>query len=1330
MQLPLAAFGLAVGISVVQSAAGEAQRLEDQEPNRGGTLRTEARDPSYALERLHPADGYVIELFASEQDFPIGNPVSLTFDAKGRLWVATMPTYPQRLPDEEPRDQLVILEDRDRDGRADHHTIFAEGLHLPTGFELGDGGVYVAQQPNLMFLEDTDGDDRADRREILLHGFGTEDSHHSISAFTWDPGGALYFQEGTFHHSQIETPYGPVRLVDAGVFRFEPKRHWLEVFVSYPFANPWGHVFDRWGQSFLADASGGANYFGTAISGNAIYPEKRKGMKVFTSVVRPTAGCELVRSRHFPDEVQGNFLINNTIGFQGIKQHRVIEEGSGFTSEEVEPLLYSTDINFRPVDLQFGPDGALYVVDWFNPLVGHMQYSLRDERRDSGHGRIWRIRHATRPLVDPFDADAASIDELIEALGRYEDRTRYRARGELRTRDHEEVLSAAGRWLSGLGEGEEAERRKLEILWLHQSLDVVDESLLEQVLSSPEPRARAAATRVLRFWRDRITSAHHKLEQLVHDPFPRVRLEAVLALSYLPSTESTQAALGALQHPMDYYLDYVLGETIDTLRPWWEPDLDGLLEEVDRESGLFLLARLDDERLAGLEPRAVVLEAQLSRRQSAETQRRLIESLARISGRAPAEILVESLSEIDALPGIEKALAQSLGERLVELGAPALRGHRDALLGLASSGRLAATRIAARRGLLVLGDSSRPAERADELVEWLAALRGAPEGVRRDLEEELWASISSSSTVTAPMARTVRIEAPGPGRRLSLEEVEIWSAGDNVAIGASATQSTTVADGFAPYLIDGVTGAGAPVASTGASDETWMVIELERPAVIDRVHLRAPTRGADDLVVSWIDGTGAVVYRQSGVDWGRADSSAVGVVSPEREIEKQTLLTLAALPDSGTRAARHLLSSLMQQPEQVQAALVALSELTSSDAADRDEPNVLETGGPLENAELEALAAFLTDYLNARGPDELSAPPVVAARVVAQQLLGGSPADANRAALAAALDAHRVTVVPIVPIPHQMLFDVVEFTVPAGRPVEIRLDNRDVMPHNVVITRPGGLEDVGKMAESMAAENPLRAERAQYVPRRSSKLLFASQLIAPGASGALTFLAPREPGRYPFVCTFPGHWILMNGIMTVIDGIDPDDATIVRRQTLTSSIGAPETVRQFVRDWTLEELEGDADALDQGSVPTQASLAVGRSLFGEIGCSSCHQRDGVGGEVGPTLDDAVRQYGSVDLLRHILEPSELVDEAYETTLVETDDGRFFSGLVTDEDETTITLQANPLAPEERITFDKSELSYREKSELSPMPSGLLSTLTREEILDLLRYLRSDDTDVR
>src|SRR5262249_44869416 len=159
----------------------------------------------------------------------------------------------------------------------------------------------------------------------------------------------------------------------------------------------------------------------------------------------------------------------------------------------VEPLLRSTDPNFRPVALQFGPDGALYIVDWFNPLIGHMQHSLRDPNRDHTHGRIWRITYPNRPLVQKARIDSVTVPELLDLLKIYEDRTRYRARRELRERPEQEVISALDKWVAGLNRNDaEFWHQMLEALWLHQSLDSVNVRLLKQLLTCPEPRARAA----------------------------------------------------------------------------------------------------------------------------------------------------------------------------------------------------------------------------------------------------------------------------------------------------------------------------------------------------------------------------------------------------------------------------------------------------------------------------------------------------------------------------------------------------------------------------------------------------------------------------------------------------------------------------------------------------------------------------------------------------------------------------------------------------------------------------------------------------------------------
>ncbi len=282
-----------------QNGAGEVRRLQRAEVPRGADLLrrepkkdagkntgqtsktaegSSAQIPSVAetLKKFTLAKGFKVECFASEEEFPeLANATSMAFDTRGRLWVCTMPSYPQWRPGEEFRDKIVILEDSDGDGKANYATTFADKLHLPISFEFHDGGILVSDQRNLTFLKDTNGDDKADVKEVVLSGFDSADSHHVINAFTYGPGGDLYFQEGTFHHTQVETPYGPVRCKNAGTYRYEPRTGRLSVFVSYNYANPHGIAFDRWGQTFIADASGGMNYFAhgvqrpPAVSGEA-----------------------------------------------------------------------------------------------------------------------------------------------------------------------------------------------------------------------------------------------------------------------------------------------------------------------------------------------------------------------------------------------------------------------------------------------------------------------------------------------------------------------------------------------------------------------------------------------------------------------------------------------------------------------------------------------------------------------------------------------------------------------------------------------------------------------------------------------------------------------------------------------------------------------------------------------------------------------------------------------------------------------------------------------------------------------------------------------------
>ena len=517
-----------------------------------------------AVASLTTAPGYKAELFASEKQFPnLANPVQLAFDNRGRLWVAIMPTYPHYKPgDSKPNDKLLILEDTDNDGKADKETIFAEGLHLPTGFEISHDGVYVAQGNHLILLKDTNGDDKADVREIVLSGFDDHDTHHVISAFCADPSGAIYMGEGTFLHSHIETAYGPVRSSNGGFFRYSPQRNHLERTSRQSIPNPWGTAFDDFGQPFFLETSDPGLLWMTPVNVNVDYGQltpKPPSIVERSHRVRPTSGLEFVSSRHFPDEVQGDVLLNNTIGFLGTKQHRLIDNGAGFTSKHRHDLLKSSDGNFRPVDLEFAPDGSLYLVDWHNVLVGHMQHSARDPLRDHVHGRIYRITYPERPLVKPAEIHGAPLATLFDNLTLPEYRTRYRTRRELRSRPVDEVIPALRKWATALDSKSPAyEHHLLEALWVTWGLDRVSEPLLKNLLQAKDERVRAAAVEVLRHNDHLIADQGQLLLQAATDKSARVRLAASVAASWLSPERGLPVLQAAAKQPIDNWIKPVI----------------------------------------------------------------------------------------------------------------------------------------------------------------------------------------------------------------------------------------------------------------------------------------------------------------------------------------------------------------------------------------------------------------------------------------------------------------------------------------------------------------------------------------------------------------------------------------------------------------------------------------------------------------------------------------------------------------------------------------------------------------------------------------------------
>lgn len=512
---------------------------------------------------------FEVNLFASEAQFPdLAKPIQMRFDARGRLWVSCSTTYPQVYPGEEPADKIVILEDTDGDGRADKCSVFATGLHIPLSFELGDGGVYVSEQPRLTFLKDTDGDGRADLWQTLLTGFGTEDSHHSLHDITWSPEGDLIFREGIFHHSQVETPHGPVRARESSFFRFQPDTRRLTGFGSYRSTNPWGIAFDRWGWHL-----GSHPVFAAAVHAvNAAYPDLHLSAGQYFPAYSGTCGQDFVASRHFPDELQDCFFRVRYKPVNTVEIHRWVEKETHYEEERIGHVLQSANLSFIPVDAQFGPRGEFYVCDWYNPVKGHAQYSLRDTRRDRTSGRIWRVTAKGRPLLAAPKIEGATVPELLELLKAHESRTRYWARRELRERKPGEVREALDGWLKRLdAKDREFRHHQVEALWVYQSVRAMNVALLREVLGCENHNARAAATRQLRWWHGSLPDAAELLRRSANDPSGLVRLEAAVTASYLGTPGALAAALELLKKPMDNYLTYALRTALDSasLKPLW-----------------------------------------------------------------------------------------------------------------------------------------------------------------------------------------------------------------------------------------------------------------------------------------------------------------------------------------------------------------------------------------------------------------------------------------------------------------------------------------------------------------------------------------------------------------------------------------------------------------------------------------------------------------------------------------------------------------------------------------------------------------------------------------
>lgn len=596
--------------------------------------------PAAELASFKVLDGFEVNLFADETD-GIPNPIAIRWDERGRLWVLQTSVYPQPKPEENPDDKIIILEDTDHDGRADKHTIFADGLCQPMGMELAPyqasanqhpassnaHSVYVGEGEKLWLFHDDDGDDKVDRREVVLSGFGTGDTHQNINSFVWSPDGALVMHQGLHCYSKVVTPHGTKTLYGAGFWHYRPRSGRLEAYPTGMPLNPWGTAFDRWGQPIMVAGAAGMFYarpmeISTADTDVRGSSESKSiphfllerfqlpygGQCIKTEGLTKFCGVDIPWNNHWRNTMVGEIV---TGGFFENKVFRFALEDddefvSGLKAVEQPALISSSNVAFRPIDIRFGPDGACYIADWYDPIIGHYQASFRHPNRDKSHGRIWRLIDARRDMLPEPDQPLASSTtaDLLEMLIDQSDAARrYQVLRLLMSKPRDEVLLLSKKLWNDCAHRDETtapyrradepdeRHRKLSALQMYEVFEEIDSVTIREALAETNASIRCYAVHSLGIFADRFSDALDLVSARILDESPRVRLEAVVAAAKVQRPEAIKVALKVLDKPMDSYIERALWLAVQATAKQWKPLTLGFLKGMPPAHIAFLIQR-------------------------------------------------------------------------------------------------------------------------------------------------------------------------------------------------------------------------------------------------------------------------------------------------------------------------------------------------------------------------------------------------------------------------------------------------------------------------------------------------------------------------------------------------------------------------------------------------------------------------------------------------------------------------------------------------------------------------------------------------------------------
>lgn len=685
------------------SPAAAAETEEPFVPRRQQGVPGPPLSPQDAIQKMEVPEGFSVELVASEPD--LLNPVAMTFDEKGRIWVTESFEYPRHEPGPG-RDRIKVLEDTDQDGKVDKVTIFAEGLNIPSGIAVGHGGVWVANAPDILFLQDTDGDLKADKTEVVVTGFGRTDTHELPNSLTWGPDGYLYGLNGVFNYCNVNHR-GKEYKFTCAMFRIDPRTRDFELFCEGT-SNPWGIAFDPNGQAFISacviDHLWHLTESGYYHRQGGPYPPhtwKIESIVKHKHQMAAYCGIEYFDSDAYPEEYRDCLYMGNIHG--GCVNVDVLQrDGSTYFAKPRPDFFTANDVWHMPVDQKTGPDGCLYVLDWYDRYHCYQDAMARPGDVDRLKGRLYRIRYEDTPRAEPFDLTQESDDQLIKRLSSGNRFYRELAQRVLSERASREAVPK----LEALVEDDSASfKTRMHALWSLIGARQLSEDFSLKLLGHANPQLRRWAVR----YHGTVASANPEIAEQIRamtaDESPDVRLEVAILAPQVDYLDTVPTLLSVLSNsPQDKLIPHIVWQNLHPELETKTPEYLALMAKApyaSDETTLALLPRAADRILAtpGLSVEHVATLVKLLAARPGQKQQ-LANCLERIAEQAQSrELTGERLAQL------KTELGESLSAILQE-GAEHPGYYNAANLALAWDDP-AATKIVPT----VFADANQPIER-------------------------------------------------------------------------------------------------------------------------------------------------------------------------------------------------------------------------------------------------------------------------------------------------------------------------------------------------------------------------------------------------------------------------------------------------------------------------------------------------------------------------------------------------------------------------------------------------------------------------------------------